>query len=105
MIWAVCYIVYFGFLCVSKFTILTDDQYNESCHLSFNSVSVDSKDNPQQLRIRIMQSKIDPFCKGGDIFLGATGDNICPVRGILLYLAMRGDCKGPLFVFNDLTRQ
>ena len=101
MIWAACCLAFFGFLRVSEFTIPADDQYDESCHLSFNSVSVDSRDNPQQLRISIKQSKTDPFRKGVDMFLRATGDNICPVRGILPYLAARGDHKGPLFVFKD----
>ena len=108
MIWAACCLAFFGFLRVSEFTVPADNQYDESCHLSFNSMSVDDRDNPQQLRISIKQSKTDPFCKGVDICLGTTGDNICPVKGILPYLAMRGNHKGPLFVFQDgrsLTRQ
>ena len=108
MIWAACCLAFFGFLRVSEFTVPADNQYDESCHLSFNSVSVDNRDNPQQLRISIKHSKTDPFRKGVDIFLGTTGDNICPVKGILPYLAMRGNHKGPLFVFQDgrsLTRQ
>ena len=108
MIWAACCLTFFGFLRVSKFTIPADNQYDESCHLSFNSVSVDNRDNPQQLRISIKHSKTDPFRKGVDIFLGMTGDNICPVKGILPYLAMRDNHKVLLFVFQDgrsLTRQ
>ena len=108
MIWAACCLAFFSFLRFSKFTVPADNQYDVSCHLSFNSVSVDNRDNPQQLRIFIKHSKTDLFCKGVDIFLGTTGDNICPVKGILPYLAMRGNHKGPLFVFQDgrsLTRQ
>ena len=61
--------------------------------------------NPQQLTIIIKQSKTDPFRKGVRVFLGATGKNLCPVRGIL---AIRGNHSGPLFIFEDgrsLTRQ
>ena len=108
MIWAACCLAFFGFLRVSEFTVPADNQYDESCHLSFNSMSVDNRDNPQQLRISIKQSKTDPFRKGVDIFHGMTGDNICPVKDILPYLAMRCNHKSPLFVFLDgrsLTRQ
>ena len=108
MIWAACCLAFFGFLRVSEFTIPANDQYDESCHLSFNSISVDNRSNPQQLRISIKQSKTDPFRKGVDIFLGTTGDTVCPVKGILPYLAIRGDHKCPLFILEDgryLTRQ
>ena len=108
MIWAACCLAFFGFLRVSEFTIPANDQYDESCHLSFNSISVDNRSNPQQLRISIKQSKTDPFRKGVDIFLGTTGNSVCPVKGILPYLAIRGDHKGPLFILEDgryLTRQ
>ena len=94
MIWAACCLAFFAFLQVSEFTIPADDQYNESCHLSFTSVSVDNRNNPKQLRISIKQ--------------GTTSNNVCPIKGILPYLAIRGNQKGPLFVFEDgrsLTRQ
>ena len=46
--------------------------------------------------------------KGVVIFMGVTGHAVCPVKGILPYLATRGNHKGPLFIFKDgksLTRQ
>ena len=107
MIWAACCLAFFGFLRVSEFTVPADDQYDESCHLSLSSISVDSRVNPQLLKIIIKQSKTNPFRKGVSIFLGATGENLCPVRGILPYLAIRGSHLGPLFIFEDgrsLTR-
>ena len=107
MIWAACCLAFFGFLRVGEFTVPADDQYDESCHLSLSSISVDSRVNPQLLKIIIKQSKTDPFRKGVSVFLGATGENLCPVRGILPYLAIRGTHLGPLFIFEDgrsLTR-
>ena len=107
MIWATCCLAFFGFLRVGEFTVPADDQYDESCHLFLSSISVDSRVNPQLLKLIIKQSKTDPFRKGVSVFLGATGENLCPVRGILPYLAIRGNHLGPLFIFEDgrsLTR-
>ena len=53
----------------------------------------------------LKQSKTDPFQKGVDLYLGATGTTICPVRGLLV---LRAHHKGPLFILEDgryLTRQ
>jgi len=58
--------------------------------------------------VSIKQSKTDPFRRGVDLYLGATDETLCPVRGMLPYLALRGDHKGSLFMLNDgrgLTRQ
>ena len=100
MIWAACCLAFFGFLRVGEFTVPVDDQYDESCHLSLSSISVDSRVNPQLLKIIIKQSKTNPFRKGVSVFLGATGENLCPVRGILPYLAIRGNHLGALFLLR-----
>jgi len=101
MIWVACCLAFFGFLRVSEFTVPGDNQFDESCHLSLNSVSIDSRDKPTQLKITIKQSKTDPFRRGIDIYVGAMGNSICPLRGILPYLALRGNHPGPLFIFKD----
>ena len=108
MIWAACCLAFFSFLRVSEFTIPANDQFDESCQLSFSSILVDNRSNPQQLRISIKQSNTDPFRKGVNIFLGTTGDSIRLAKGILPYLAIKGDRKGPLLILKDgrnLTQQ
>ena len=85
----------------------TQGDYDESTHLSLKDISVDSRSNPRLIKVHIKQSKTDPFRQGVDIFLGATDSPICPVAGILPYLAVRGSQPGPLFITNDgknLTR-
>ena len=102
-----CCLAFFGFLGVSEFTAPGDNLYDETSHLSFNSISIDNRDNPKQLKLTIKQSKTDPFRRGVNIYLGATSDIICPLRGILPYLVLRGSHPGPLFRFEDgksLTR-
>jgi len=82
MIWAACFLAFFGFLRVSEFTMPGDNQFDESCHLSLNSVAIDNRDKPTELKITIKQSKTNPFCRGVDIYIGATENSICPLRGI-----------------------
>ena len=57
--------------------------------------------------MRIKQPKTDPFHQGADICLGKTERAICPIKGIIPYLAHRGGHSGLLFMFQDgrfLTR-
>ena len=60
------------------------------------------------MRVTIKQSKTDPFCKGIDLYIGRTGNDLCPVAALLNYLVERGTESGPLFIFQNersLTRQ
>lgn len=107
MIWAACCAAFFGFLRCSEMTVPSQDAYDPTIHLSVGDVAVDSRSSPTMVRIRLKQSKTDPFRQGADIYLGKTDKDICPVTAILPYLAMRGDSSGPLFVLQDgrsLTR-
>ena len=108
MLWAACCIAFFGFLRVGEFTVPGPDDYDKSSHLSLADISVDSRTNPSLLKVTIKQSKTDPFRMEVNIYLGATDRPICPVVGILPYLAVRGNLAGPLFITEDgkgLTRQ
>lgn len=53
------------------------------------------------IRVRTKQSKIDSIHQGVDIYLGRMDIDICPVKAILPYLAIRGSCPGPLFIQED----
>ena len=102
MLWVACCIAFFGFMQIDEFTVPGPDNYDESSHLSFADVPVDSHENP--CLVTIKQSKTDPFHKGVSTYLVATDRAICPVLGILPYLATQA---GPLFITengNGLTR-
>ena len=107
--WAVCCLAFLAFYVrVSKFTVPSDNLYDKDCHLSMEDISIDSRDDPRLLNVTIKQSKTDPFQVGVDLYLGATGATICLVKGLLPYLALRGQCKGPFFILEDgryLTHQ
>ena len=69
--------------------------------LSVGDVSVDSRDNPQVLAVFLRRSKTDPFGAGVHLYIGRTGDVLCPVTAVLGYLAIRPPSIGPLFLFED----
>ena len=92
---------FIGFMRVGEFTIPTKDGYVKGSHLSLSDILIDKCNNPRLLRVNIKQSKTDPFRQGVNIYSGATGKSICPVAGILPYLAAQGDHQGPLFTTED----
>ena len=107
MTWAACCLSFFEFLRVCEFTVPSDDQFDQTCHLCLSDIVIDNRDNPRMLQVKIKQSKTDPFRNGVNIYLGETRRDLCPTRGILPYLALRGNCSGPLFILQDgrgLTR-
>ena len=70
-------------------------------------MTADSISDPKLLRVNIKASKNDPFRQGVVIFIGRTGNKLCPVSAVLSYLAKRGSDKGMLFRYEDrrlLTR-
>ena len=100
LIWAACCLANFGFLWVGEFTTPSDTRYEKDCHLSIDDISIDSRDNLQLLKVTIKQSKTDPFRVGVDLYLWATGATICPVKGLLPYLALSGHHKGSTTVYS-----
>ena len=95
---------FFGFLRAGEFTVPSPESYDAGAHLSLSDIALDSHSDPSIVRLKIKQSKTDPFRQGMEIFLGRTGSAICPVQGSI---GMRHPNPGPLFTFNSgipLTR-
>jgi len=78
MLWAACTLCFFGFLRSGEISVPSDNCYDPA---------VDNLSDPSVLQVRIKASKTDPFRKGVDIFLGRTGDDICPISAMLAYVA------------------
>ena len=57
--------------------------FDPGAHLSFSDIVVDSLEKPQMLQVRLKASKTDPFRSGVNIFVGRTGDSLCPVAAAL----------------------
>jgi len=108
MLWAAACMCFFGFLRSGEIVVPKDNEYDETVHLSYGDVKVDSTVNPSYLEVRIKASKTDPFRKGVTVYLGRTNGDLCPVSAILAYMVQRGPEKGPFFWFTKsrfLTRE
>lgn len=100
LLWAASCVGFFGFLRSGEFTSTVGQPVSG---LLVEDVAIDSHECPAVVRIRLRIAKMDPFGKGVDIFLGATGSEVCPVGALLKYLSVRPAGKGPLFVGEDRT--
>ncbi len=103
MLWAACTTCFFGFLRSGEITAPSAQSYDPTYHLVLEDVALDNHTHPQLVRIRIKASKKDPFRKGVNIFLGHTGNRLCPVAALAAYLAIRGQTLGPLFHFAEVS--
>ena len=100
MLWAAFTTCFFGFMRSGELCIQdTTKGFDATTDLSFQDVAVDNYSNPSFLRIHLKTSKTDPFCKGTDILLGRTRDELCPVAALLQWMVQRGNAPGPLFKF------
>jgi len=70
-------------------------------YLTFEYVMVDRADSHRKVSVRIKASKTDQFREGVDIYLGRSGQALCPVSAMLAYLVRRKDEQGPPFKFED----
>ena len=93
MLWAAACTGFFGFLRAGEFTIASGNAsgnaYDPHVHLSLADLSIDSHSAPTMISLKIKQSKTDPFRQGVDVFLGATQADICPVKAMVDYIAVR----------------
>ena len=107
MLWAACCVGFFGFLRAGEFTVRSQEDFDPAVALTQEDVAVDRLEHPTFIRIKLKQSKTDPFRHGVDVYLGRTEADLCPVAALLAYMAIRPAIGGPLFVFKDgssLTR-
>ena len=94
-LWAACCIGFFGFLCSGEFTLPCRATFDPRRHLSPADIAVDSVEAPTFVRLRLKESKADPFRNGVDVVIGRVEADICPVNALLAYLARHGMKMGP----------
>ena len=102
----VCWLI-LGCLRSAEFTVPSLSAFNPCLHLSVSDVAFDVPFNPSCLQVCIKTSKTDPYRKGCNILIGVGSPPLCAVQAVVCYLARRGNCPGPLFLFQNglpLTR-
>ena len=85
MLWAAASACFLGFFRAGEITIPSATAFDQTVHLAWIDVSVDPGHPPTRVRILLKRSKTDQFGRGVAVFLGATGDELCPVAGILSF--------------------
>ena len=83
MLWAAATLCFFGFLRAGEITVPPDKGYDPTAHLSFSDIAVDNMANPSIMQVQIKASKTDPFRKGVSIYVGRTGNDLCPIAAML----------------------
>ena len=100
MLWAAACTVF----CVStrrRVSVPSQHAYNPRAHLSLLDIAFDSYTDPKVVYLHLKKSKTDPFRQGIDIYVGATGSDVCPVNALLQYIGVRSNTAGPLFIFHN----
>eukprot|EP00731_Ephydatia_muelleri_P003483 Em0001g3483a len=71
-------------------------------NLSWGDVTFDHASEPSVMKIHLRTSKCDQYGKGADVFVGKTGNTLCPIAACLAYLALRGTTDpGAFFLKPD----
>ena len=92
---------FFGFFRSGELTIPSVRGFDPASHLSWGDVSVDSAEHPKCAKIHLKRSKCDPMGKGVDVYLGGSGDEVCPIAALVEYVASRGSAPGPFFMLAE----
>ena len=111
MIWAAACMCIFNFLRVGKAVVRSVASYDPEVHLNEADVSVDRRTKPSYIEVQIKTSKTDVFRRGVTVYLGTTGNDLCPVTAVLSYMTsiqrLPTTGCGPFFHFSSgqqLTR-
>ena len=87
--------VFSVFFCVGELTVQTPTSFNPVVHLAWEDVSISA--DGQVLRIFLKRSKTDQYGRGVKVFIRRTGNLLCPVEAVRIYVERRGSAAGAFF--------
>ena len=103
MLWAAAVTCFFGFFRAGELTVPSQAAFDPRVHLAWGDVTREGGLPPAWVRIFLKRSKTDQFGRGVAVYVGATGDDLCPVSALMEYVSSRGEAPGPFFRFADGT--
>ena len=99
LLWAAATVCFFGFFRAAEITVPSVPAFDSRVHLAWGDVAI--SDDNRVLRVFLKRSKTDQFMRGAEVFIGATGDDLCPVDAAREYVARRGTSPGTFFRFAE----
>ena len=99
MMWAAATATFFTFCRSGEITVLEGKTYNPQSNLSYGDISVDNAQDPSIVSFLLKQSKTDQTREGVKVYMGKTGNDICPIKALLDYLMLRGKKEGPVMKY------
>ena len=99
MLWAAFTLAFFGFLRVSEFTCSSSKSFPAVKDVVF----VPNIQNPDHIKVRIKQSKTDPFRQGTTLTIAKSNSTVCAVIALRDYLLQRNPSTNdePLFMLQN----
>lgn len=101
MMWAAASSCFFGFFRSREITVPSTTAFDAAVHLAWGDVATDGTTPPSLVRVFLKRSKTDQFGRGAELFMGSTGNELCPVGAIVSYSRRRGSAAGPFFLCED----
>ena len=100
MLWAAFTLAFFAFLRASEFTC--NGPFNPEVHLTSQDITFHPDiQSPSLMRVRIKQSKTDPFRQGCTLTIAKSTSPICSVMAMKDYiLQAQPPASSPLFTFS-----
>ena len=95
LLWAMATTCFFGFFRVGEITAPSSSDFDPAIHLAWGDVAI--SEVRRMVQVFLKRSKTDQFGRGTEVFLGATVDELCPVRAVSSYVAHLGTAAGAFF--------
>ena len=97
IIWAIACSAFFGFFRLGELLPESAKAFSTTTGLTWGDVALDRHQAPSMVQFHLKKSKTDQLGKGVDVVVGATGDDLCPVKAITSFVEARGSNPGPFF--------
>ena len=98
MLRAAASLCFLGFFRSGEITVPSIISFDACRHLAWEDVTVDSKDNPQAVKVYLKTSKTDQLERGMDVYISKTDSSLCPLTVVMHYMIIQDSKAGP-FLF------